>query len=134
MPEPTGKVVVLAALPAEGAQPRALEVNSIDCLLVCSIPTPLDQTIQNLDMPVANQEYSTEIPEGTQLLVVQCRQLSAVQIAFAPFATSPPFFTLKSTRTLALAAPNCVSGTLYARSSIANRTLELITWSCGLAP
>lgn len=82
--------------------------------------------IYNVSMPLSTNEYSQALSAGTKQIIVSCRELATIYLAFNTGETSTLFYTINKGATLALDQLTLTGKTIYFKSDKNGVTLEII--------
>lgn len=111
-----------------GPSGNEAEVNSDNELLVevSAADTPV---IANIEMPLANTEYSYALPNGTKQFAMKLRGTGKLQFAFEAGQSNINYIFLAAGKSYSTKDVKIGSGlTLYFQSPKNNQVLEIISW------
>ena len=84
-------------------------------------------TIYNVPMASASTEYSQQLPEVTQKLMVRCRQAYDLQMSWTPGTTATSYVTIPAGATYWDDSVS-TSGTVYFQSKSGGAVAEIQVW------
>ena len=91
----------------------------------------MDAITLNVTCTSANAEYSTELPDNTRAITVQCRTAHVLRIAFetGKVATpTAPYFSIKANDRIQVSPVRMIRQKLYVGAPDAGSIAEIICW------
>lgn len=82
--------------------------------------------ITNLDILSSGVEYSHSLQANTKKVIIRCRGLANVQLAFIATDSATKYFTIPRGTCFELADVDLTSKTIYVQANIASQVLEII--------
>jgi hypothetical protein len=91
-----------------------------------NITTPV---ITNLSVPTANTEVSHVLQTNLKRIIVKCRGLGKIQLAFTATESSTKYITIHPGATYSEEGLNLSGQTLYLQTSLASQVVEILEWT-----
>lgn len=93
-----------------------------------ALEQPTDPTIYNLDVTLANTEYSQALSANTKKISIACRGTAKLQVAFASGDSGVLYFTIPRGARREIDGVN-FTGAVYLQASEDAQVVEILEWT-----
>jgi len=112
-----------------GTDWRALKVDGSGQLSVLVGGGAATPTIYNVGLVLANTEYARALPANTRKLLVKCRGLYDIKLAFVLAGSGVIYLTIPANMAYSEDLITPAALTLYMQCATAGQIVEIVAWS-----